>query len=95
MGSEDFFGGSHGFQRKQRGNKLFLTELKQETKLQVECQLGVIIRILRSLMWGSSKFFFDISKSLRLPLPALPPPLFFQATNRDQSLSCSVCFLSV
>ena len=40
MGSEDFFGGSHGFQRKQRGNKLFLTELKQETKLQVECQLG-------------------------------------------------------
>lgn len=95
MGSEDFFGGSHGFQRKQRGNKLFLTELKQETKLQVECQLGVIIRILRSLMWGSSKFFFDISKSLRLPLPPPPPPFFFQATNRDQSLSCSVCFLSV
>ena len=47
----------HMVSRGNRGNKLFLTELKQETKLQVECQLGVIIRILRSLMWGSSKFF--------------------------------------
>lgn len=75
MGSEDFFGGSHGFQRKQRGNKLFLTELKQETKLQVECQLGVIIRILRSLMWGSSKFFLCHKQ---IPPPSFPPPpLFF------------------
>lgn len=57
MGSEDFFGGSHGFQRKQRWNKLFLTELKQETKLQVECQLGVIIRILRSLCGDQVNFF--------------------------------------